>query len=71
MSSMRFVRAADWTPELHYAADHIELASRLLATATEWIDTEKALRKLKDARAIFGREMLKLDRVRRPHIYKR
>jgi hypothetical protein len=67
---MRFTRSADWTPKLHYAADHIELAADELAKAVEWRDTQKALSNLRDAQAIFGREMLKLDKVRRPDSYK-
>lgn len=67
---MRFTRAADWTPKIHYAADHIELASDQLARATEWRDMSRILTNLRDAKAIFGREMLKLDKLRNPNFYK-
>lgn len=67
---MRFTRANDWTPKLHYAADHIERASDALARATEWHDTQRALNSLRDAQAIFGREMLRLDKARRPQFYR-
>lgn len=66
---MRFTRASDWTPKLHYAADHIQFASDALTRATTLHDTQKAIESLKLALALFGKEMLKLDRVRRPDFY--
>lgn len=66
MPIARIVRAADWPDELHHACDRMEEAGDRLVDARAADSQGEALTEFVAARQEYGRQMLALDRVRRP-----
>lgn len=66
----RLQRSADWTEQMHTAADRMENAMRDVATA-EGPALEIALHSLKCATKSFDVHALRLDKKRRPEFYAR
>ncbi len=69
VGTFHLVRAADWPPSLHKAADRYEQAN--LAASNAWAPSalDTALAALESAKSVFGRECLALDKQRRPDFY--
>ena len=71
MPTFRLTRTPDWSRELHTAADQFEAAVVEVAKTLDPEQFEVALAKLNAATQRMGREILALDRKRRPEMHKR
>jgi hypothetical protein len=66
----RTERAPDWPRSLHEACDRIEAAGAMLANAETADEFDLANATFRAAHKVFRREMLALDKRRRPEMYR-
>lgn len=70
MAHFKMYRAPDWPKPMRDAATAVETAHDVLVDAKCVDQIDHGLSMMQAARAWFGREMLALDRARRPEFYR-